>query len=121
MTRLLHSGARTHHQDQPMIPASFSATRGITARGSWPGSDSRHDDLCPLVTLRAYPAGGSGNQRELSRERSVLLISANLTGFHFHDLRHTGNILAGASGASMAPTAETADHGPELGRKLWSG
>ena len=73
-----------------MIPASFSAIRGITARGSWPGSDSRHDDPCPLVTLRGYPAGGIRNQREPSRERSVLLISANLTGFHFHDLRHTG-------------------------------
>ena len=45
-----------------MIPASFSAIRGITARGSWPGSDSRHDDPCPLVTLRGYPAGGSRNQ-----------------------------------------------------------
>ena len=40
-----------------MIPDSFSAIRGITARGSWPGSDSRHDDPCPLVTLRGYPAG----------------------------------------------------------------
>ena len=68
MTMLLHNGARTHHQDQPMIPASFSAIRGITARGSWPGSDSRHDDPCPLVTLRAYPAGGSPHQREPSRE-----------------------------------------------------
>jgi len=47
-----------------MIPASFSAIRGITARGSWPGSDSRRDDPCPLVTLRGYPAGGSRNQRE---------------------------------------------------------
>jgi hypothetical protein len=75
MTRLPHSGARTHHHDQPTIPASFSAIRGSTARGSWPGSDSRRDDPCPLVTLRGYPAGGSRNQREPSRERSVLLIS----------------------------------------------
>jgi hypothetical protein len=67
--------------------------------------------------IRQVTAGTRGSRVE----RSVLLISANLTGFHFHDLRHTGNILAGASGASMAPTAETADHGPELGRKLWSG
>ena len=77
-----------------MIPASFSAIRGITARGSWPGSDSRHDDPCPLVTPRGYPAGGIRNQREPSRKRSVLPTSANLTGFHFHDLRHNGNTLA---------------------------
>jgi integrase len=93
-----------------MIPASFSAIRGITARGSWPGSDSRHDDPCPLVTLRGYPAGGSRNQREPSRERSVLLISANLTGFHFHDLRHTGNTLAGAAGASLRELMERMGH-----------
>lgn len=94
-----------------MIPASFSAIRGITAKGSWPGSDSRHDDPCPLVTLRGYPAGGSPNQREPSRERSVLLISANLTSFHFHDLRHTGNILAScAAGASLRTNGT---HGPQ--------
>jgi integrase len=110
MTTLLHSGARTHHQDQPMIPASFSAIRGITARGSWPGSDSRHDDPCPLVTLRGYPAGGSPNQREPSREKSVLLISATPTGFHFHDLRHTGNTLAGAAGASLRERMERMGH-----------
>jgi integrase len=27
--------------------------------------------------------------------------AANLAGFHFHDLRHTGNTLAGAAGASL--------------------
>jgi hypothetical protein len=52
-----------------MIPASFSAIRGITARGSWPGSDSRHDDRCPLVTLRGYLAGGSRNQRKPRRPK----------------------------------------------------
>ena len=56
-----------------MTPASFNAIRGITARGSWPGNDSRHDDPCLPVTLRGYPAGGNRNQREPSRERSVRL------------------------------------------------
>jgi integrase len=92
-----------------MIPASFSAIRGITARGSWPGSDSRHDDP-PLVTPREYPAGGSGNQREPSRDRSVLLIGAYLTGFHLHGLRHTGNTLAGAAGASLRELMERMGH-----------
>jgi hypothetical protein len=39
-----------------MIPASFSAIRGIVAMGNWPGSRSCHEDRCPLVTLRGYPA-----------------------------------------------------------------
>jgi hypothetical protein len=104
--------------------------------------------------------------------------TANLTGFHFHDLRHTGNTLAGVAGARlrelmermghsttraaliyqhrtserdkliadamgklakaelrqrgrpsgterqariMTPTAETTDHGPELGRSCGAG
>jgi integrase len=45
-----------------MIPASFSAIRGITTRGSWPGSDSRHDDPCPLVTLRGYRQAAAGTR-----------------------------------------------------------
>jgi hypothetical protein len=79
-----------------MIPASFSTIRGITARGNWPGSDSRHDDACPLVTLRGYPAGDSRNQREPGREVRPP-DQRHLTGFHFHDLRHTGNALDGVA------------------------
>ena len=43
--------------------------------------------------IRQVTAGTRGSRVE----RSVLLISANLTGFHFHDLRHTGNALDGVA------------------------
>jgi integrase len=36
--------------------------------------------------------------------------AANLTGFHFHDLRHTGNTLAGAAGASLRELMERMGH-----------
>jgi integrase len=36
--------------------------------------------------------------------------TANLTGFHFHDLRHTGNALAGAAGASLRELMERMGH-----------
>jgi hypothetical protein len=36
--------------------------------------------------------------------------TANLTGFHFHDLRHTGNTLAGAAGASLRELMERMGH-----------
>jgi hypothetical protein len=36
---------------------------------SGPGIRSCRDDLCPLATLRGYPAGGSRNQREPSLVR----------------------------------------------------
>jgi integrase len=36
--------------------------------------------------------------------------TAGLTGFHFHDLRHTGNTLAGAAGASLRELMERMGH-----------
>jgi integrase len=36
--------------------------------------------------------------------------AANLTDFHFHDLRHTGNTLAGAAGASLRELMERMGH-----------
>ena len=36
--------------------------------------------------------------------------TANLTDFHFHDLRHTGNTLAGAAGASLRELMERMGH-----------
>jgi hypothetical protein len=36
--------------------------------------------------------------------------AANLTDFHFHDLRHTGNTLAGAAGASLRELVERLGH-----------
>jgi integrase len=36
--------------------------------------------------------------------------AAGLTGFHFHDLRHTGNTLAGEEGASLRELVERMGH-----------
>lgn len=38
--------------------------------------------------------------------------TVGLTGFHFHDLRHTGNALAGAAGASLRELMERMGHAP---------
>jgi integrase len=41
-----------------------------------------------------------------------LVVEAGLpAGFHFHDLRHTGNILAAASGASTRELMHRMGHG----------
>jgi integrase len=44
------------------------------------------------------------------REWSRATAAAGLTGFHFHDLRHTGNALAGEEGASLRELMERMGH-----------
>jgi integrase len=41
----------------------------------------------------------------------VSVAQAGLTGFHFHDLRHTGNTLAAGTGASLADLMARMGHG----------
>ncbi|MEU7590923.1 tyrosine-type recombinase/integrase [Micromonospora sp. NPDC049230] len=42
---------------------------------------------------------------------SASVIAAGLPGFHFHDLRHTGNPLAAGTGASLADLMACMGHG----------
>ena len=52
------------------------------------------------------------NNFHRSVEWSKLVVEAGLSaGFHFHDLRHTGNILAAASGASTRELMHRMGHG----------
>ena len=52
------------------------------------------------------------NNFHRSVEWSKLVVKAGLpAGFHFHDLRHTGNILAAASGASTRELMHRMGHG----------
>ena len=105
-----------------MIPASFNAIRGITARGSWPGSDSRHDDPCPLVTLRGYPRWQPEPEGAESREVRPP-DQRQLTGFHFHDLRHADNTLAGGPVPALRELMERMGHSTsraELSRNAFS-
>jgi len=37
-------------------------------------------------------------------------VATELTGFHFHDLRHTGNMLAAATGASLRELMDRMGH-----------
>ena len=39
------------------------------------------------------------------------MAQAGLPGFHFHDLRHTGNTLAAGTGASLADLMARMGHG----------
>ncbi|MEV4202268.1 tyrosine-type recombinase/integrase [Micromonospora globbae] len=42
---------------------------------------------------------------------SASVAAAGLPGFHFHDLRHTGNTLAAGAGASLADLMARMGHG----------
>ncbi|MEU4572188.1 tyrosine-type recombinase/integrase [Nonomuraea sp. NPDC023979] len=46
--------------------------------------------------------GGAGLRRaNFTRAWAAALKKAELSGFHFHDLRHTGNTFAAQSGATL--------------------
>jgi integrase len=47
------------------------------------------------------PKGGQLRRPNFSKTWRQATRAAGLTGFHFHDLRHTGNHIAGATGASL--------------------
>jgi integrase len=51
-----------------------------------------------FITPSGTPLRG-GNFRR--RVRAPALVAAGVPGMHFHDLRHTGNTLTAAAGASL--------------------
>jgi hypothetical protein len=57
------------------------------------------------------PKNAQLRRSNFSRAWRDATTTANLTGFHFHDLRHTGNTLAGAAGASLQEMMERMGHG----------
>ncbi|MFC0550601.1 tyrosine-type recombinase/integrase [Planotetraspora thailandica] len=47
------------------------------------------------------PKGAQLRRANFTRTWSKAITEAKLTGFHFHDLRHTGNTFASQSGATL--------------------
>jgi integrase len=56
------------------------------------------------------PEGAPLRRSNFTRTWRRVTVSTGLTGFHFHDLRHTGNTLAGSSGASLRELMERMGH-----------
>ncbi|MFI5064514.1 MAG: tyrosine-type recombinase/integrase [Streptosporangiales bacterium] len=56
------------------------------------------------------PKNAQLRRSNFSRAWRNATTAADLTGFHFHDLRHTGNTLAGAAGASLRELMERMGH-----------
>ena len=56
------------------------------------------------------PKNAQLRRSNFSRAWRDAAMAANLTGFHFHDLRRTGNTLAGAAGASLRELTERMGH-----------
>jgi integrase len=69
------------------------------------------DELDALIFTGAKgaPLRRSGFQTQSRWSESIA--QAGLVGFHFHDLRHTGNTLAADTGASLADLMARMGHG----------
>ena len=62
-----------------------------------------------------FTGAKGGVLRRANFQRAVswmtTVVAAGLPGFHFHDLRHTGNTLAAGTGASLADLMARMGHG----------
>jgi len=56
------------------------------------------------------PKGAQLRRSNFSRQWNVATARAGLTGFHFHDLRHTGNTLASDEGANLRDLMDRMGH-----------
>jgi integrase len=56
------------------------------------------------------PKGAQLRRSNFTRQWRKALEAAGLTGVHFHDLRHTGNTLAGEAGASLCELMDRMGH-----------
>ena len=54
--------------------------------------------------------GAQLRRSNFSRQWNAATSAAGLSGFHFHDLRHTGNTLADDEGASLRQLMERMGH-----------
>ena len=63
-----------------------------------------------LVFVGPKGAGAQLRRSNFTRQWKKATEAAGLTGFHFHDLRHTGNTLAGEEGVSLRELMERMGH-----------
>ena len=64
----------------------------------------------PRALVFTGPKGAQLRRSNFTRAWSRATVAAGLSGFHFHDLRHTGNALAGEEGASLRELMERMGH-----------
>jgi integrase len=65
----------------------------------------------PRVLVFTGPQGAQLRRSNFSRPWNKATAVAGLHGFHFHDLRHTGNLLAGEAGATLRELMDRMGHG----------
>jgi integrase len=56
----------------------------------------------PRALVFTGPQGAQLRRSNFTRQWTKATGAAGLSGFHFHDLRHTGNTLAGEAGATLS-------------------
>ncbi len=56
------------------------------------------------------PQGAQLRRSNFTRQWKKATDAADLSGFHFHDLRHTGNTLAGEAGATLRELMDRMGH-----------
>jgi integrase len=64
----------------------------------------------PRALVFVGPKGAPLRRSNFTRQWTKATAAAGLSGFHFHDLRHTGNTLAGEEGASLRELMERMGH-----------
>jgi integrase len=64
----------------------------------------------PQALVFTGPKGAQLRRSNFTRVWSRATASAGLSGFHFHDLRHTGNTLAGEAGATLRELMDRMGH-----------
>src|SRR6266568_355671 len=64
----------------------------------------------PAALIFTGPKGAQLRRSNFSRQWNAATEKAGLSGFHFHDLRHTGNQLANDEGASLRELMDRMGH-----------
>jgi integrase len=64
----------------------------------------------PRALVFTGPKGAQLRRSNFTRPWKKATDAAGLTGFHFHDLRHTGNTLAGEAGATLRELMDRMGH-----------
>jgi Phage integrase family len=64
----------------------------------------------PRALVLTSPQGTQLRRSNFTRAWSRATTAAGLSGFHFHDLRHTGNTLAGEAGATLRELMDRMGH-----------
>ncbi|MFI7158631.1 tyrosine-type recombinase/integrase [Micromonospora chalcea] len=98
-------------------PKSAAGRRAVTIPAAIRPDLRRHlrdftaDDADALIFTGAKGAALRRSNFQKAAGWSASVAAAGLPGFHFHDLRHTGNTLAAGTGASLADLMARMGHG----------